>query len=409
MKKILFYTDTPNYGGAEMQMELLARRLRPLGYGVSLACGAYSILGQRGSVRSDKSPRVSREDKESVSSANGSSGGSIGQGRSLDSHALARNDSANERDSQAYERTVMLPTIHKHDPRHFLALKKLLRTEKFDLIHIHLWNPGSCRYAFWAAERMGVPIVTTEHDPFELSGIKGAIKKRCLAKTDQIITVSMDNYRQLAEQDENLKNRLNYVPNGIELNRFLDNVDKASLPVQPGDIVLTCIAELHERKGHKYLFQAFEKLRRDMPTLHLVLVGKGPLEDEFKKKYGANPNIHFLGWREDVPALLKATDILVLPSLREAFGLVVIEAMASGVAVVATDNGGTKDIIEHGKSGYLVPPGSADRLEEAIRTLLMNPDQKRDIEQAALKRVKTYFSADVMAKKTADVYEKVIS
>ena len=360
MKRILFYTDTPNYGGAEKQMALLAKHLRPLGYSVSLACGAYSVLKQRG-------PELQK----------------------------------------VYEHVYLLPTIHKHDPRHYTKLKQVLKSGQFDLLHIHLWNPGSCRYAFWAAEKAKIPIVTTEHDPFGLSGLKGKIKRKCLAKTDQIIAISLDNYRHLSEYDEIDKNRLNLIYNGIEIDKFVDNKEWASLPVKDGDIVITCIAELHPRKGHKYLFQAFERLRREMPTLHLVLVGIGPIEKDLKEKYGDLPNIHFLGWREDIPQVLKASDVFVLPSLREAFGLVLIEAMASGVITVATDNGGAKDIIEHGKSGYLVPPVNSEKLAEAIRTILMNPDQKRDIEKAALDRVQTHFTADVMAGKTAGVYKKL--
>jgi len=368
--EILFYTDTPNYGGAEKQMELLAKHLKPLGCRVSLACGTYSALGGK----QDELKKV-------------------------------------------YEHVYTLPTIHKHDPRHYTTLQKLLKNGGFDLIHIHLWNPGSCRYAFWAAKKAGIPIVTTEHDPFELTGVKGTIKRKCLNKTDQIIAISLDNFGHLSELGEHTKNRLNMVHNGIELDRYLDSMDIVSLPARPaynwpfervqkGDLVVTCIAELHKRKGHKYLIEAFKKLQAEVPTLHLMLVGTGPDEAGLRAKYKDITNLHFLGWREDIPQILKASDIFVLPSLREAFGLVLLEAMVSGVACVATDNGGAKDIIENGKSGYLVPPANSDRLADAIRTLLRNPDQKRDIERAALERVKSEFTADVMAMKTLEVYKK---
>lgn len=362
MHRILFYTDTPNVGGAEKQMELLAKHLKPLGYSVSLACGNYSALKMR------------KQDLEKV-----------------------------------YDKVFFLPTLHKHDPRHYTKLKMLLKEEFFDLIHLHLWNPGACRYAFWAAKKMKMPIVTTEHDPFALSGLKDKIKRMCLTKTDHIIAISVDNYRQLGEYAEIAKNRLHLINNGIEIDRFLDNHDKASIPVEKGDLVITCIAELHERKGHKYLIQAFQKLQQTIPRLHLVLVGRGPSEKDLKEQFRNVTNLHFLGWREDIPQILKASDLFVLPSLREAFGLVVVEAMASGVVVVATDNGGIKDIIENGKSGLLVPPGNTERLVEAISTLLKNPDQKRDLERAALERVKTHFTAERMAEKTAEVYQKAIS
>jgi len=360
MKRVLFYTDTPNYGGAEKQMELLAKYLRPLGYSVSLACGRYSKILKN----------VKKCEK-------------------------------------IFEKVYLLPTIHKHDPRHYTKLKNLLKTGGFDLVHIHLWNPGSCRYAFWAAQHAKIPIVTTEHDPFELGGLKHKIKKMCLAKSDQMIAISLDNFRHLSDYGEHVKNRLKLINNGIEADRFFDNHDKASLNVQKGDLVITCIAELHKRKGQKYLLQAFKKLQNEFPTLHLALVGTGPEEKRLKEEYGDIPNVHFLGWREDIPQILRASDIFVLPSLREAFGLVVLEAMASGVIAVATDNGGTKDIIEDGKSGYLVPPANSEKLVEVIRTILTNPNQKRDIEKAALERVRTHFTAEIMAKKTAEVYGKL--
>ncbi len=358
---VLFYTDTPNYGGAEKQMEMLARHLKPLGCNVSLACGSYSTLkGKKDELK------------------------------------------------KVYQEVYSLPTLHKHDPRHYTALKKLLKKGVFDLIHIHLWNPGSCRYAFWAAEKAKIPIVTTEHDPFELTGVKNAIKKRCLMKTDQIIAISMDNYRHLAQLGEDTKKRLNIVHNGIDLDKYLDNVDKASLPVQKGDLVITCIAELHERKGQKYLIEAFKKLQTQIPKLHLMLVGKGPNEAQLKKDYATVTNLHFLGWRDDIPAVLKASDLFVLPSLREAFGLVLLEAMASGLACIATDNGGTMDIVIEGQTGYLVPPGNSDRLAEAINKILRNPGQKADMEKAGLERVQKEFTADKMAARTLEVYKKVV-
>ncbi len=360
MRHVLFYTDTPSYGGAEKQMELLAKHLKPLGYSVSLACGAYSRLKKRESEL-----------------------------------------------RKAYEQVYFLPTVHKHDPRHYTQLKNLLKTRYFVLMHIHLWNPGSCRYAFWVAKHAKIPIVTTEHDPFRLEGLKRKIKQMTLAKSDQIIAISLDNFRHLSDYGEHVKNRLNLIPNGIESDRFFDNHDKAPLPVQKGDVVIACIAELHERKGHKYLLRAFSKLQIEFPNLNLLIVGIGPVERDLKEKYANFPNIHFLGWREDIPQILRASDIVVLPSLKEAFGLVILEAMASGVVAVATDNGGAKDIIEHGKSGYLVPPANAEKMAQVIRTILTNPDQKRDIEKAALERVKTHFTAEVMAQKTAEVYRKL--
>jgi len=361
MKRILFYTDTPNYGGAERQMELLAKHLKPLGFEVSLAYGMYSKLDEK---------------KDEMRAA--------------------------------YAKTYLLPVLHKHDPRHYHYLRDLLREEKFDLLHLHLWNPGACRYAFWAGHHAKTPIVTTEHDPFELSGLKKLIQRHCLRKTDRIIAISSDNFGQLSELVENPKDRVFQIHNGIELGPYLDNHDKASLQIETGAIVITCVAEMHPRKGHKFLIEAFQRLQKEYPMLHLVLVGTGPIEQDLKARYRANPNLHFLGWRKDIPQILRSTDVFVLPSLREAFGLSIVEAMASGVPVIATDTGGARDIIENGKSGLLAPPGDSESLRNALKTLIDNPGQRNDMAKNGLERVKSLFTAERMARETAELYENLL-
>jgi len=360
MKQILFYSDTPNVGGAEKHMLLLAKYLNLNGVKVSLAYGKYSQLRKMHS------------------------------------------------DFEKYCKDIfILNTIHKHDPRHYIELKKVLSSNSFDIIHLHLWNPGSCRYAFFAAEKSKVPVITTEHDPFELSGMKKFIKQRCLLKTESTIVVSMDNYRLLDDMYNLADKGLEIVHNGIEIDRFLDNNDKANLPVQKGDTVITCIAELHHRKGHRYLLEAFKKLQTHMPKLQLILVGTGPAELELKEYASQIPNVHFLRWRNDIPQILKASDIFILPSLREAFGLSVVEAMASGVTTIATNNGGTTDIIQDGVTGYLVPPANSDAIYNKAIIALKNPHHKKEIEREALKSVKKNFTAKKMAKETLEVYKKI--
>lgn len=358
--KILFYTDTPNIGGAEKQMLLLAKHLNLNGLKVSLAYGAYSKI------------------------------------RGL-----------HDEFAKWCESIYVLPTSHKHDPRHYSRLKKILKSGGFDLIHIHLWNPGSCRYAFFAASHFGIPIVVTEHDPFELSGLKKIIKQNCVKKTAQTITISSLNFRLLGEYYGVSEKRLNIVTNGIEVDMFLDNIEKAELPVENGKIVITSIGELHHRKGHKYLLEAFRKLRIESPNVHLILVGTGPSEYKYKEEFSDLNNVTFLGWRDDIPQILKASDIFILPSLREAFGLVILEAMASGVVVIATNSGGATDIIKDGITGYIIPPSNSDRIVEAIFEIIRNPDKKRQMEIAAIDSVRKNFTAEIMAKKTIDVYNKV--
>ena len=235
------------------------------------------------------------------------------------------------------------------------------------------------------------------------------IKRNCVHKTAQTIVISRANFRLLVELFQIPEERLNLIHNGIELDRFLDNQDKAELPVQDGDIVVCLIAEFHPRKGQRFLIEAVRSLRQTLPGLQLILVGDGPIKSELEEKCRDHPGIHFLGWRNDIPQILKASDIFVLPSLNEAFGQVLVEAMASGVACIGTDNGGIPDIIKNGETGLLVPPANSEKLAEAMLTLIQNPDQKRDIESSALQWAKQEFSAAKMARETIAVYKKALS
>jgi glycosyltransferase involved in cell wall biosynthesis len=154
---------------------------------------------------------------------------------------------------------------------------------------------------------------------------------------------------------------------------------------------------------------AFRELAPEMPSLHVYLVGKGPDETALKEAYSTMERVHFLGWREDIPQLLRSADLLVLPSKKEAFGLVLPEAMVSGVAVIATNSGGARDIIQNGRTGILVPPENVEALANAIRDVLLNPSKKRDLEVAARLDARARFSAERMARETAEVYAKTLT
>lgn len=359
MRHILLYTDTPNLGGAEKHMLLLAEYMRKKGVSVSLAYGRYS-----------KVARLHTEFEKYC------------------------------------EKIYVLNVAHKHDPRHYSELKKILKKSAFDLVHLHLWNPGSCRYAFFAASSAGLPIIATEHDPFELAGMKKIIKKSCLAKTQRTITICSDNFRLLGEFYEVPQERLKLIHNGIKIDRFLDRKRGVDLSVDNGPVI-TCIAELHHRKGQRYLLDAFKKLQSHLPQLTLLLVGTGPAEHELREQASEIPHVQFLGWREEIPEILSISDILVLPSLKEAFGQVILEAMVSGVITVGTNNGGIPDIIRDGITGYLVPPASSQAIFEKITTILKNPGQMEDVKKAALVSVRADFTAEKMAEKTLAVYEEV--
>lgn len=371
-KKILFYTDTPLLGGAENQMLLLARFLDEEKYEVVLAASNYESVD----------PWVREWGLEGF-------------------------------------KTYSLRVAHKHDPRHLGQLKKVIEKEKPDVLHLHLWNPGACRYGYLAAGK-DLPIVTTEHDPFELKGLKDKLKKKSNRRVAAAIAISEENKSLVESVWPELKGRVNLIHNGIDTtwfeSQFLamtederQEVREKKFGVSDDEKVVLTVATLHPRKGLNYLIEAAGMFGDSM--VKFVIVGSGPQEKELKnlvRKSGLEDRVVFLGQQKSVARFFKASDVFVLPSLKEAFGLVLLEAMIAGLPVVATESGGVPDIVKQGETGLLVGARDALGLKQAVERVVLDKKLAGRLGEAGKKRVKEMFDAKVMAEKTAAVYERVL-
>jgi glycosyltransferase involved in cell wall biosynthesis len=173
------------------------------------------------------------------------------------------------------------------------------------------------------------------------------------------------------------------------------------------------VGRLHPEKGYEYLFQAMAKLkgRLDRPV-RLLIAGKGPLEEDFRKEVlslGCDDVVQFLGFRKDVPDLMSAVDLLVLPSVAEAFGLVLTEALYLGTPVVASKAGGIPEIVSDGIDGVLVPPADAEALAGALAELLLDPDRRRRMAGAGRQKVQERFSFEGMVRAYEEIYNRLLS
>jgi glycosyltransferase involved in cell wall biosynthesis len=165
-------------------------------------------------------------------------------------------------------------------------------------------------------------------------------------------------------------------------------------------------------KGHVFLLRAIRQLRESgVKDLTCLIIGEGRLEAELKdyaKAAGIEQNVRFLGYRRDIPDLLGLMDMVVMPSLRESFGIVALEAMAMKVPVVASRIGGLEEVVEHEKTGLLVPPGDAAALAEAIRGLADNPEKRRNMGKAGRQRVEQSFGLDSTVQRVEDLYMELL-
>jgi glycosyltransferase involved in cell wall biosynthesis len=204
------------------------------------------------------------------------------------------------------------------------------------------------------------------------------------------------------------------IPNGVDLDRYGDSVDRIALRVGlslPADArILIVVAKLLPQKGHRVLLDA---LSGGLPSdVHVVLAGEGPLKTslvEQAARVGLSERVHFLGNRTDIPTLLAGSDLFVLPSLWEGLPIALLEAMASGLPVVASDVSGSRQVVVHGETGVLVPPGNSDELKSAIAALLGDPERARSMGRAGRERVASEFSAGAQAERHARLYRQTVN
>jgi len=179
--------------------------------------------------------------------------------------------------------------------------------------------------------------------------------------------------------------------------------------VEKDDILLLFVGRLDLVKGVPYLLEAAKRLLRERRGVKLLIVGDGSLDPEYRKiADGFDGRIIFAGYRKDVPELMRASDIFVLPSLSEGAANVVMEASASGIAVVATDVGGIPEIVEEGVTGLLVKPKDPDGLYSALCELITDPQLAREMGAAGRERMVSRYGWDVVCRQVDENYHRVI-
>ena len=195
--------------------------------------------------------------------------------------------------------------------------------------------------------------------------------------------------------------RVSVISNGLDVHAYAEPARRERVTR-----VIT-VANLRPEKSHETLIAAAALLARDCPDVRYVIVGDGARRAELAavaRTRGVDHIIDFLGHREDVPALLAAADVFVLPSRSEAFPNGAIEAMAAGLPVVASAVGGLLDLIESGRTGILVPPSDAEALAAALRSLHGSPAKARAIGAAARREVLSRYSFERMVRGFEDLY-----
>lgn len=318
---------------------------------------------------------------------------------------------------------VSVHAIHKgpgHDPGAWLRLYRLFRMLRPAVVHTR--NLG-CLEALLPAWLAGVPArVHGEHgwDVFDPDG--RSRKYRLLRRlhsplVDRYVPLSRELETYLVDAVGIPPARLTRIYNGVDTARFHPG-DGAGLPAgfaSPDSLVIGTVGRMHGVKDQRNLAQAFVELARLVPTqaarLRLVLIGDGPLRAECQAllaRAGLAEQAWLPGSRDDVPGLLRALDLFVLPSQAEGISNTILEAMACGLPVVATAVGGNPELVADGATGALVPPNDPTALAVALQAYVIDPARRAAHAAAARQRVETRFSLANMMARYAALYEGVL-
>ncbi len=283
----------------------------------------------------------------------------------------------------------------------FLKLIQLLRKKRYILIHTH--TPVASFLGRIAGKIAWVPKVLYTAHGFHF--YRGASWKVWLFwyTAEKIASFFTDALIVLNEEDFEHGKRLGFVPGeslflvhgvGVDLERFREVPSKVreELRIEEGDVIVTCVAEFIPTKNHVFLLSAWREVAKSYHNAHLLLVGDGELLEKVKEKAQkvSLPRVHFLGRREDIPAILAASDIVVLPSKREGLPRALLEGMASGKPLVATNIRGNRDLVEDGVNGFLVPVGDERALIQALQKLIESPELRDSMGQESRKKAEAY-------------------
>ena len=275
------------------------------------------------------------------------------------------------------------------DLKFIYGLRKILTDEAIDIVNAHHFGP--LLYSFLATRWSKIKLVYTEHSRWQLeklNSMERALNRFMLWRANAVVAIS----KQI--QDYYLgvlllrRKKVHLITNGIDLALFreIGNRDlRQRLGIGEDEKVIGTVANLRPEKNHKLLISAFCSVCRVLKDVRLLLVGLDCMEgevQEFAAQSSASDRILFLGWRNDIPEVLRILDIFCLPSEYEGLPLTILEAMASGVPVIGSDVLGINEVIIDNANGLLFPKNDQKRLGELIVMLLRDEELRGRLSRA---------------------------
>ncbi len=307
------------------------------------------------------------------------------------------------------------------DFKAFVSLYLCIRRLRPDIVHTHTSKAGILgRLAAWLAR---VPIIVHTphghvfygHFSHSLSRLFLWLERLLGRMTHQQIALTPKEGNDYLQLRVSKPGSISVIHSGVDLNRFQEGKNQRyrkrdELGIPRNSLVVGFVGWLLPIKGVNFLVEAMAGVVQKHPRSMLVLVGKGEKEQALRKQAENLPltnKVIFLGWRPDVEEIIPCFDLVALPSLNEGMGRVLVEAMAAGLPIVASQVGGIPDLVKHDKNGLLVPPRDAAALELAISNLFDDEKKRKRMGDAGRKMCRLY-SVEAMATQIDDLYERLL-
>lgn len=371
--KVLHVVSVPGVGGAQSWVAGITSRLSKMGYRVSIACP---------------------DDASSVSHFNG-----CGE---------------------------IIPTKVRYskltpwsDLRYFVELLSLFRDRRFDVVHLSAAK--AALYGRLAARAAGVPIVIFNAHGFPFHDFLNPVARITLATIEKVLSryctdmvVCCGEAVRSYALSHNIvpSSRLVTIENGVEIPEGLPEreVARRTLGLPPAVPVIVTVGRLTRQKAPENFLQAAASVIREVPGVRFLVVGDGPLKSQLQtlvERLGIAPSVQFLGFRDDVPLILRAADIFALFSRWEGLPLTILEAMAAERPVVATAVDGNVEAVQHGRTGLISPPEDVGQFAINLTMLVRAPDRARKMGTAGRRLVEDRFCVERMARQLSDLYQRL--
>ncbi|OGX68620.1 MAG: glycosyl transferase family 1, partial [Paenibacillus sp. RIFOXYA1_FULL_44_5] len=292
----------------------------------------------------------------------------------------------------------------------------------FSIIHAHDWLVASAAETIKQLSKL--PLVVTIHatEYGRNRGIYSEQQKRIhyleenlCAKSDQIICCSSYMQEEIGRLFSP-QNAVHMVPNGVEPSLMM--ISEIELEwrrqfAEPHEQIVFFVGRLVQEKGVHILLESIPEILNRVPAVKFVIAGTGPMSEELKRMAAAKniaKHVVFTGFVEDQlrNQLFAVSSVAVFPSLYEPFGIVALEAMAAGVPLIVSHTGGLKDIVEHGKTGFTIPPYHASELADHIVKILLDEGLAQSMAQQAYAKVVRHFNWGSIAEQTQSIYELAV-